>query len=96
MKKVEQIKLEELMNKEIKPRTLLVIKSKPQLNAIDDGVELNEGYDFELDGAIPELADAIAKFAFEMSNNGFGPNSGSYFIQLIHEYYERLSSTDVK
>lgn len=93
MKKEE---LNELMNNEAKVKTLLVIKSKPVLSAKKKGVELNEGYDFEVDGAIPEIADAIAKFAVELPKNGFGENSGSYFITLISEYYKRLSSTDVK
>lgn len=93
MKKEE---LNELMNNKAKVKTLLVIKSKPVLSAKKKGVELNEGYDFEVDGAIPEIADAIAKFAVELPKNGFGENSGSYFITLISEYYKRLSSTDVK
>ena len=93
MKKEE---LNELMNNEAKVKTLLVIKSKPVLSAKKKGVELNEGYDFEVDGAIAEIADAIAKFAVELPKNGFGENSGSYFITLISEYYKRLSSTDVK
>ena len=93
MKKEE---LNELINNEAKVKTLLVIKSKPVLSAKKKGVELNEGYDFEVDGAIPEIADAIAKFAVELPKNGFGENSGSYFITLIGEYYKRLSSTYVK
>lgn len=95
---MEQKELEELMNNEIKPKTLLVIKSRPKLSVSEDenGIELNDGYEFELDGAIPEVADAIAKFATELPNNGLGPDSGSYFITLISEYYKKLSSTDVK
>lgn len=95
---MEQQDLEELMNNEIKPKTLLVIKSRPKLSLSEDenGIELNDGYEFELNGAIPEVADAIAKFAAELPNNGLGPDSGSYFITLISEYYKKLSSTDVK
>lgn len=88
--------LNELMNNEIKPKTLLVIQSKPVLSAKKKGVELNEGYDFSVDGAIPEIADAIAKFALELPKNGFGPDSGSYFITLVGEYYKKLTSTDAK
>lgn len=91
-------KIEAAMNEGIKPRKILTIISKPKLSVSEDekGVELNDGYDFEVNGALPELADGIAKFARELPNNGFGPDSGSYFITLIGEYYKRLSSTDVK
>lgn len=71
-------------------KTLLVIKSKPKLTAVDEGVELNEGYEFEVNGAIPEIADAIAKFAKELEPNGFGEGSGGYFVTLIQEYFNKI------
>lgn len=75
-------------DRDIKP--LLVIKTKPILKATKKGAELNDGYDFEVNGAIPELADGIAKFAKELEPNGFGKGSGKYFVALITQYFEQL------
>lgn len=72
------------------PKTILVIKTMPVLKARTKGAELNEGYEFEVNGAIPEIADGIAKMAKEMENNGFGENSGDYFVELIAQYYRKL------
>ena len=88
-------KLNKMFNEDnqLKARTLLVIKSRPKLTVADDdsGMELNDGYEFEVDGAFPEIADAIAKFAKELPNNGFGETSDRYFISLIGEYFNKLS-----
>ena len=76
----------------LKAKTLLTIKSKPSfsVNEEETGLELNDGYEFEVDGAVPEIADAIAKFAIELPNNGFGEDSDTYFITLISQYFEKL------
>ena len=81
---------------QLKAKTILTIKSRPKLT-IDEaeiGLELNEGYEFDVDGALPEIADGIAKLAAELEPNGFGENSGSYFISLINEYYKKLISKE--
>ena len=91
----EKEALKELLKTEdpLNSKTILVIKSKPKLSVSDndEGVELNDGYEFEVNGAIPEIADGIAKMAVELEPNGFGEKSGAYFIQLINEYYHRLT-----
>lgn len=83
---------------QLKPETIFVIHRRPKLQVSDDeqGMELNEGYDYYLNSPLPELADAIAKFAVELPNQGMGEGSDKYFVQLINEYLNRLSSTDVK
>lgn len=83
---------------QLKPETIFVIHRRPKLQVSDDdqGMELNEGYDYYLDSPLPELADAIAKFAKELPNQGMGEGSDKYFVQLINEYLNRLSSTDAK
>jgi hypothetical protein len=77
---------------ELKAKTILTIKSKPSfsVNEEETGLELNDGYDFEVDGAVPEIADAIAKLAIELPKNGFGEDSDTYFITLISQYFEKL------
>ena len=94
MEQQDKEKLEKLFNvdNQLQAKTLLVLKSRPKLIVSDDdtGMELNEGYEFEVNGALPELADGIAKLAYEMEPNGFGEGSGSYFVQLINEYYKKL------
>lgn len=98
MEQQDKEKLEKLFSEDnkLRAKTLLVIKSRPKLSVSDndDGMELNEGYEFDVDGAIPEIADGIAKLAIEMEPNGFGENSGSYFINLISEYYKKLTSKE--
>ena len=71
--------------------TILTIKTRPLTKIAEDesGVELNEGYDFEVNGAIPQLADAIVKLALAMPDNGFGKGSDKGFIVLINEFFNR-------
>lgn len=78
---------------QFKEKQILCITSKLKLDLEEneEGLELNHGYDFVIDAAIPEIADAIAKLAIEMPKNGMGENSGAYFITLIGEYYKKLS-----
>lgn len=92
MNKQEKEKLNKLANDNIKSETILVIKRRPQLKVTNNqkGMELNEGYDYELNSPLPELADAIAKFAVELPKQGIGEGSDKYFIQLINEYFTRL------
>lgn len=94
MEKEIKDKLNKIFKEEnkLQSKTLLVIKSKHILSVSDedDGMELNDGYDFEVNGAIPEVADAIAKMAIELENNNFGKGSGRAFVSLIIEYYNRL------
>lgn len=95
MKKEEKEKLNKLFNEDnkLEAKTLLVIKSKPTLSVSDndEGMELNEGYEFEVDGAIPEIADGIAKLAVELPKNGFGEGSDKMFIGLINNYFNLLT-----
>lgn len=97
MEQQDKEQLEKIIKEnQLKAKTILTIKSRPKLT-IDEaeiGLELNEGYEFDVDGALPEIADGIAKLAAELEPNGFGENSGSYFISLINEYYKKLISKE--
>ena len=92
----EKAELNKLFNEDnkLKEKTILVIESRPKLTVSDDeeGVELNDGYEFKVNGALPEIADSIAKLAFELPKNGFGEKSDLYFIQLIHQYFDNLKN----
>lgn len=79
------------LNKNATVKTILVIKSRPRYEGSEEGVELNDGYEFEANGALPEIADGIAKFAKELENNGFGENSGKYFVNLVNQYFDKLN-----
>lgn len=74
-------------------KTLLTIKTRLKLSVSEDetGIELNDGYDYNVNGSIAELADALAKFAKELPKNGFGEKSDTYFVTLIGEYFNKLS-----
>ena len=80
-------------NQVVHEKQILVIKS---INTIEtdqdnkDNVNLNDGYTFEVNGSIPELADGIAKFAKELPKNGFGENSDTGFISLIQQYFNKI------
>jgi hypothetical protein len=67
------------------------IHSVEILAPTEEGVELNEGYQYEVNGSLPQLADSIAKMAVEFDNNNdmLGESAGSVFISLIVEYYNR-------
>lgn len=81
-------------NKEVSIRvaTILKIEVLEKLESEKDGVELNEGYQFEVDGPIPQLADAIAKMAFEMDKEEtLGNKGGGAFLALVAEYYKNLT-----
>ena len=98
MEQQEKERLTKLFQEDnqLKAKTLLVIKSRPKLSVAEDdsGMELNDGYEFDVNGAIPEIADGIAKFAKELPNNGFGENSDRAFITLITEYFNKLQSKE--
>lgn len=97
MEQNEKEQLEKLFNEDNKlnAKTLLIIKSRPKLTVSEDdsGMELNDGYEFEVNGAIPEIADGIAKFAVALEQNDFGENSSTYFIKLINEYFNKLQNS---
>lgn len=77
-----------------KGETILTIITKPKLEVTEeaDGVMINEGYDFKVSGAIPQLADAIAKLAIELPKNGFGKDSDDGFIHYINWFYSQLKN----
>lgn len=94
---MEDSKKKEIVNEFVKDnqleaKTILVIKARPKLSVAEDdsGIELNDGYEFEVDAAVPEIADGIAKLAAELPKNGFGETSDRYFISLIGEYFNKL------
>ena len=85
--------IENLRNSQpvIRTKTILTIAALEKLTPEQNGVELNEGYEFFIDGAIPQVADGIAKMAFEMDKQtDMGETAGGAFISLINEYYQRL------
>lgn len=87
-KSVDEI-VEETIEKESKrTKTILVVRSLEQLNPTKKGLELNVGYEFDVDGPLPEVADGIAKMAKELDKMQ-PDNAGAYFIELIRQFYEK-------
>lgn len=75
--------------------TILTIKALERLIPQEEGVELNEGYDYEINGSIPQLADGIAKMAIEMDKQeDMGVKAGDGFLSLIVQYYEKLKQPE--
>lgn len=70
-------------------RLILVVEAVEILEPNEEGMQLNDGYEYKVDGTFPELADSIAKMAAEMDKDPeFGENSGKVFIGLINQYYQ--------
>lgn len=87
-KSVDEI-VEETIEKESKrTKTILVVKSLEVLEPKEEGMELNVGYEFEVDGPLPEVADGIAKMAKELDKMQ-GESAGAYFVELIRQFYEK-------
>lgn len=83
--------IEKQIDGQIRDRQILRIVARRAIEPNNDGVSLNEGYDYEVDGALPQLADALAKMLLEMNKDkSFGENAGSMFLTLLTEYYNRL------
>jgi hypothetical protein len=74
---------------------ILVINSLERLSPDKDGMEVTEGYTFELNGSVPHAADGIAKMALEMDKDpDFGDNGGQFFLSLIARAYEEAQEYD--
>ena len=75
--------------------TILNIKVVEKLIPEEDGVNLNEGYEYDVNGTIPQLADGIAKMAIEMDKQpDLGDKAGGAFLALIEQYYLKLNSQE--
>lgn len=82
LKKIEEVK---------RTRLILEIKAVESLSPEEEGMVLNEGYEYRLDGAVPQIADGIAKLAMEMDKDtDMGDKAGGAFIALIQQYYDML------
>lgn len=69
-------------------KLILQVEAKETLIPGNEGVFLNEGYSYELDGSIPQIADSIAKLAIQLDlDTTLGDNAGQMFINLIEQYY---------
>ena len=94
MKPLSDDELEIIKDQESRRDTqILSIKRKERLAPTNDGIELSEGYDFDVNSTIMELAYSISELALSM-NKEFGEGSASVFLSLIQEYYKL--STDNK
>lgn len=86
-KSVDEIVDEAIAKESKRTKTILVVKSLEVLEPKEEGMELNVGYEFEVDGPLPEVADGIAKMAKELDKMQ-GENAGAYFVELIRQFYE--------
>lgn len=69
---------------------ILTINVIEKLIPDKDGINLNEGYEYEINGSLPQVADGIAKMLIEMDKDkDFGERAGSVFLTLIQEYYNK-------
>jgi len=74
-------------------KTILKIDVIEQLKPEKEGMTLNEGYSYDVNGPLPQLADSIAKMAIQMDKDpDFGINGGDAFLMLIGQFYNSLKS----
>lgn len=72
-------------------KLILEVRAVENLDPTEEGMELNEGYQYEVNGSLPQLADGIAKMAIEMNKDSdLGENAGGVFLELITQYYRKL------
>ena len=70
---------------------ILEIDAIESLTPDENGVELNEGYEYYVDGSLPQLADSIAKLALELDKDAsMGESGGAAFLALVAQYYTKL------
>ena len=87
--------LDDKINKAaVRTHDILVIKARRSFDVKPDDtskVELNEGYEFVVNAAVPEIADGIAKMAIEMDKmKDLGEDAGMMFLTLCAEFYKKL------
>ena len=88
----ENTNIDDLKNMEPinRTKTILNIKVVEKLIPDEDGLNLNEGYEYEVDGALPQLADGIAKMLIELDKDEtLGDHAGGAFLTLIQQYYSK-------
>ena len=91
----EHTTIDDLKNMEAvsRTKTILNIKVIEKLTPEDDGVDLNEGYEYDLNGSIPQVADGIAKMFIEMDKQeDMGQDAGGALLSLIQQYYMKLKA----
>ena len=72
-------------------KLILEVRAIEKLDPTEEGMELNEGYQYEVNGSIPQLADGIAKMALEMDKDeNLGEAAGGAFLELVNQYYQKL------
>lgn len=83
------------MEESIREKIILQIIVLEKLTPSEEGVELNEGYRYSVDGSLPQLADSLAKLFLEMDKDeNLGENSGSVFLEILVDYYHKLKGND--
>lgn len=77
----------------VRTKTILNIKVVEKLEPEEEGIELNEGYEYEIEGSLPQLADGFAKMLLELDKDKtMGDRAGAAFLTLIQQYYIQLQS----
>ncbi len=68
--------------------SILKVDAIELLEPNPEGMDLNEGYNFVIDGPIPQVADGLAKMMLAMDDDkSIGNNAGEAFLGLINTYY---------
>ena len=84
---------EAIMEQSKRTTKILEIRALELLTPTDEGVELNEGYEFDLQGAMPQVADGLAKLFIELNaDTELGENAGDMLLTLVIEYYNQLKN----
>lgn len=79
-------------NRETRTVKILEVRKHEYVDLKQEGVEINGGYEYDLNGNLAEVADGLAKLAIEMDKDkSMGDNAGGYFITLISQFYARQS-----
>lgn len=82
------------MESSTRTRKLLEISSVEKLDPSEEGYELSEGYVFEVNGSLMNVAHGISVFISELDNQ-LESGAGETFMTLLTEYYQNNINKEV-
>jgi len=79
-------------HRETRAVKILEVRKLEYIDLKAEGVEINGGYEYDLNGNLAEVADGLVKLAIEMDKDkSMGDHAGAYFVTLISQFYARQS-----
>lgn len=81
--------------KEVRKKNILTIDAIESLTGDEEGLNLNEGYDYAVNGPLAQVADGLAKLLIELDKESMtrdNTKTGEGLLVVLTEYYKLYSS----